>query len=243
MGTDFTARLPTEKYSSRKGKDIDQFPTFPLLSSPSGFQIPTSFPLISVPQDRNKTKSVTTAKVGRKIKDELDDEGYGELSVDPIPPSVKPKATNGKQKRAMAASAAKNTDPKKRVRASNPTNTADTDQTTSKNAAKKQPPPRIKRELNEGEDEGSQQGKKCMKRDHEASTGWTQEELDLVHELYKENKTSKQIFLELQNRFGSTRTQNSVNIRCHLIKKTKIEWSSEDVYIYCQFLLKFRHYS
>lgn len=225
--------------SPNRGSAVGRFTSSPSLprSSSAGFTF-TPLPLLSRYGDKTRKSAIfqNSSWVGRAYEEPKDEEyeeyeeheEYREISPEltPPPPPAKPGIPGGKRKRAAATPThtPKSAAPRKRGR----NKLADSSSCT----AKEQPPRRIEDEPNEeGYSEDDQQGKR------NEPTTWTKEELDLVDELCKENKTGREIWLELKNKLGCTKSLESVGSRRRRMKVSQVTWSDEDVYTYTIFVL------
>lgn len=219
MNTGSASRHSIGEYSSDREAVTDRSSSPP---SPP----PTSFKFTSGRGGRTRDSS---PEIGNKVKQESEDEGYegytyqeyGRISPDTTPSLSKPRTPNRKRRRATVVTPmAKSIAPGKQERK----------KPTRKITAKKQLPSKIKNEPNEEDDwaEDDRQGESHVRYE---PAGWTKEELDLVHELCKKNKTGEEIWSELRNKLGCTKSRGSVSNCRRRVKISQVEWSSEDVCI------------
>lgn len=223
MDTNSASRHSIGGYSRSSDREAVTDRSFSSPSPPP----PTSFKFTFGRGDRTRDSS---PKMGNKFNQESEDEGYEgyegytdqryeRISPDTVPPPAKPRTPNMKRRRTTVVTpTAKSIVPGKRER-KKPTPKITTEK-----------PSKIKNEPNE-EDywaEDDRQGEKHVRYE---PAGWTKEELDLVHELCKKNKTGREIWLELRNKLGCTKSQDSVRNCRRRVKISQVEWSSEDVCI------------
>lgn len=218
MDTDSASRHSTGEYSSGGEGVTDRSSSSPSLPPPTIFKFTFG---------REERTRDSSPELGYKVKQESEDEGYegyegytyqeyGRISPDTTPPPANPRTPNRKRRRATPT--AKSIAPGKRERKK------PTPKITSK-------PSKIKNEPSEEDDwaEGDRQGERHVRYE---PAGWTKEELDLVHELCKKNKTGREIWSELRNKLGCTKSWGSVNSCRRRVKISQVEWSSKDVCIY-----------
>lgn len=215
MNTDPAPRHSIGEYSFDREAVIDRSSSSP--SPPP----PTSFKFTFGRGDRTRDSSPEMENKNSEDEgyEEYTYQRYGRISPDTTHPPAKPRAPNRKRRRTTVVTPTANSIvPGKRERK----------KPTPKITREK--PSKIKNEPNE-EDYWAGDDRQGDRHVRYEPAGWTKEELDLVHELCKKNKTGREIWLELRNKLGCTKSQDSVKNCRRRVKISQVEWSDEDVCI------------